>query len=115
MGYPRNNNFYSSIGERVADVICNNSGSVKAVLITNTAIEDRFFQLFDLDTLPLTGAKPILSIPIYKNNGYSELTEDIFGEDGVVFDFGITWAFSTNARTYQPAAITDPILNIIWT
>lgn len=102
------------MGDKVCQVIRIGDGSLKSFTVLNTGAADRFFQLYDRNTAPVVGATPIFSIPVYKDNGYSEANSRTLGVNGVIFDRGICWAMSTAAATYQPAAITDAVVTIIW-
>jgi hypothetical protein len=82
--------------------------------IINTATTDRFFQLYDRKILPEVNDKPLFSIPVYQNNGYTELTQFNIGRAGIGFDRGICWAFSTSAGSYQPAAVGDAVVTLVW-
>lgn len=110
----RTDNFYSSMADKVAEVIRIGDGKVLNATAINTATSDRFFQLFDRTTTPQVNDKPIFSIPVYRDNGYSEIDERVIGLNGITFDRGICWAMSTSAGNYQPAAITDAVVTIVW-
>lgn len=112
--YPRTNNRYSSIGDKTAGVVNAQGGSILSVTCANTAAEDRYLMFFDKATLANGTDKPILSVPVYKNNGYTELGEPLLGKAGLISDNGISWAFSTNGLVYTPGAITDAILYLLW-
>ncbi len=115
MSYPRIYNRYTSMGNKSAGVISADSGLVWSATAINTATSDRFFQLFDRETLPTTGEIPIVTIPVYQNNGYTELDDRIMSESGLPFDEGIAWGFSTSAASYQPASVTDGVISVNWT
>lgn len=112
--YPHTNNRYSSIGDKSSGVANTQGGAILSATCANTASEDRYLMLFDKATLPNGTDKPILSIPVYKNNGYIELNDQLLSKTGLIFDNGICWAFSTNGLTYVPGAITDAILYLLW-
>lgn len=110
----RIDNSYSSMGDKLGQVVRTGDGFVLSATVINTAISDRFFQLFDRTTLPTTGDKPVYSVPVYRDNGYTEVTRALIGVNGLAFGVGICWVMSTSAATYQPGAITDAVVNIVW-
>lgn len=101
------------MADKTTEVVRNGDGVVLGATVINTATADRFFQLFDRNTLPEVNDKPIFSIPVYQNNGYTELNPSNIGR-GLSLSQGITWAVSTSAGNYQPAVATDAVVSIIW-
>lgn len=112
--YPSFSNTYSSIGEASTGLVKLGQASALVITALNVSPNDCFLMFFDRSTLPTTGSKPKLVLPVYKTNGYSELTETILGSGGLVFNLGLTWGVSTNALTLQPALATDCVLTIGW-
>lgn len=102
------------MGDKLGQVIRVGDGAVLNATVINTATSDRFFQLYDRTTLPAVGDKPLFSIPVYRDNGYSEIDNRVISTNGIVFDRGICWTMSTSAATYQPGAITDAVVTIVW-
>lgn len=112
--YPSFSNVYSSIGEAATGLVKIGNASMLVVTALNVSTADVFLMFFDRAALPTGGLKPRWVLPVYKNNGYSELTETLLGQGGLVFDRGLTWGVSTNALTLQPSSATDCVLTIGW-
>lgn len=70
--------------------------------------------LFDRNTVPPLGTIPLMVIPVFANKGYTEITPANLGRQGIVFDVGIAWAFSSTPLTYTPVPVTDGIVNLRW-
>lgn len=113
--YPRLTNLYKSIGAGSTGVVNAGAGVILVVSVININDADRFLQFFDTLTPITTGAVPFAVYPVYQKNGYTELTQAQMGKQGLIFDVGITWGFSSVASTYQPTSPADAILNIHWT
>jgi hypothetical protein len=112
--YPRIHNYYASIGQGASGKVTDGDGIIHSAAVCNLADTDRFFMVFDRDTLPTIGLRPLTSTPVYQKNGYTEIDQNILGQHGFVFDDGLVWGFSTSGLTYQPAAATDGIIAIYW-
>lgn len=112
--YPRVSNLYSSIGTASTGVVVSYGAAVLAITAINVSGTDCFLLFYDRNTAPSIANIPILSVPVYKNNGYTELNTSNLGVGGLVFDLGICWAFSTSASSYVPAAPTDGVISIRW-
>lgn len=110
----RIDNIYSSVGQASAAVVLKGEGAVTSATALNLSTADRFFMLFDRNTLPTLGVIPLTVIPVFANNGYTEMTQANLGRQGIVFDIGIAWGFSSTALTYTPVPVTDGIIYIRW-
>lgn len=112
--YPSFCNNYSNVGIGNKDVVRAGKANLLTVLALNTTVDDIFVMLFNSITLPITGQAPTMSIVVYKNNGTTELTEEVLGQGGLMFTNGLTMGISTSAINYQPASNTACVLMLGW-
>jgi hypothetical protein len=72
---------------------------LRRILVTNEGPERRWFMLFDLATMPIANAQPVLARPLQPSEFYAwEFPRSR------VFASGITWAASAAPSTYAEDA-----------
>jgi hypothetical protein len=112
--YTRTSNIYTSYCAKSSDTIADGNGTILSAVIFNIGTSDIYWQLFDLNRLPISGDVPSLSIPVYNSNGVSELDSTMLTEDGHVFDTGLSWGSSTSPGTYVPTSTPSLGVTIRW-
>lgn len=82
------------------------SGVVKSVMCTNYNAAIRYLQLHNKATAASAGNVPLLPIPVYPGQT-SVIDRPYFGDNGMTFSTGITFAFSTTEWTYTAGSAAD--------
>jgi len=89
------------------------AGNVFSIKVHNINAAARYFQLHNTSTTPSAAAVPFLTFLIPAQSERTVGTE-FFTEQGVHFDSGIAFAFSSTEATYTAASSTDQMTAIIY-
>ncbi|BBD69543.1 hypothetical protein NIES4072_31240 [Nostoc commune NIES-4072] len=86
------------------------AGSFYAFTCTNANASIRYFQIFNKASVPTTNDVPITYFPVYGNNGFLLIGQDILGGAGIdstILTNGVAWGISTTAATYTAATASE--------
>lgn len=99
---------YSNFGANVTQNIKAAAGKVYALKCHNLNAVDRYLQLHNTAATPNAGAVPLFTVLIPAGTEVV-IGNDFFGPDGMPFDTGIAFAFSTTETTYTAAVAADQV------
>lgn len=99
-----------SMGAVASRVVKASAGKVYAYSCMNLNSSIRYFQLFNRATALAGGETPIESWPVLPTGGLLIVDPLFVGEFGANYGVGITWGFSTTARTYTAGTATDAVV-----
>lgn len=95
---------YQNLGTSSSEIVKAQSGSIFALTIYSTAVSTRWIQLYDSNQGLIDGSSvPTETYPVFAGN-FLVLDSNYFGEGGLKFDEGITFAFSNISGIYSPAS-----------
>jgi hypothetical protein len=103
------------IGTSAGDNLKASAGRIYSLTCSNSGTTTAWFQLFDKATAPDLDDVPIRSsLPIYANDGFLVIGQDVVGGSGIPFNIGVTWGISTTRKTYTPATAGNFNLTMRW-
>lgn len=94
---------YQNLGNSSSEIVRGQSGSIFALTIYSTAVSTRWIQLYDSNQSITSGSIPTETYPVFAGS-FLVLDSNYFGEGGLKFDEGITFAFSDVGGIYSPAS-----------
>jgi len=98
---------YRALGTAVTATIKSGSTQLHALSATNLATATRYLMLFNSTGSTST---PVMSYPVFGNNGFTVLDNEYFAATYQLFSTGLTYAFSVQPLVYEAATSTECII-----
>ena len=106
-------NYFKNLGANATLNVKPGAGIVFSLSCYNTNGNIRFLQLHDTATTPSASAVPKVSI-LVPHLAQVIVGTDFFTNDGIGFDSGIAFAFSTTAATYTAGSAGDQQTTVVF-
>lgn len=106
-------NHYSNLGGAAAAVIKPAPAFVYSITCHNENAADRWFMLFNQKTTPQAGDIPKIQFLVGAGQQIGRGT-DVFREEGVRFDVGLSWGFSTTKDTFTAGTATEQSSDVFY-
>lgn len=104
---------HTDFADHTSGVVYRAAGLVYSVSARNKNGAVRYLQLFNKATAPVAGDIPTVIIEI-PANGITVLGDAFFSRNGLAFNVGVAWGFSTTEETFTAGTAADQVTQIVW-